>query len=406
MKTIFKKLLDLIRKSGLSQSEINIIKKVVLFSFVLCILSVAAIWSYLKISTRSPLPAISRKFQKSNFSSITELPIDIQAHLQIAESYIQRGKPFESIPHLERALQLSNGDIKARYLLARAQLEAGMYEQSLSQISELDQSALPDTLKESICVTTAMALYYSGKITECTRKLNDCLSSFPGSARALCFMGVVKTFNVIDSSDAHRYFKEAIKHDSSYVEAWYQLGRLEMVQGDTFQARKHLLYALELDPLHVKSHARLGMLYYYMNNYSFAENSYRTTLALNPGDYNTRYNLGELLYIKGDTITALKEFTSVLHQKPDHNDANFRVGLISMRNNMYKEAIGYFEKILQKDPDNIRVILQTAVSYEKIGLLSDALTMYKRIVSIEDLNPIARQKIKMISMQVNGTERK
>ena len=140
-----------------------------------------------------------------------------------------------------------------------------------------------------------------------------------------------------------------------------------------------------------------------MNNYSLAENSYRPTLAIPPGDYNTRYNLGELLYVKGDTVAALKEFTSVLHQKPDHNDANFRVGLISMRNNMYKEAISYFEKILQKDPGNIRVILQAAVSYEKIGLLSDALTMYKRIVSIEDLNPIARQKIKMLSMQLNGS---
>jgi tetratricopeptide (TPR) repeat protein len=403
MKTIFKKLLDLIRKSGLSQSEIIIIRKVLLGSFLLCILSVAAIWSYLKITAPHSFSEATRKHHKRYSSSVPGQPIDIEAHLQIAESYLLRGKPVESIPHLERALQLSNKDIAAQFLLARAQLEAGMYEQSLSQISEIDQSALPDTLKESVCVTTAMALFYSGKITECTRKINDCLSLFPGSARTLCFMGVVKTFNVIDSSDARRYFEEAIRHDSSYVEAWYQLGRLEMVQGDTFQARKHLLYALELDPLHVKSHARLGMLYYYMNNYSLAENSYRTTLAINPGDYNTRYNLGELLYVKGDTVAALKEFTSVLHQKPDHNDANFRVGLISMRNNMYKEAISYFEKILQKDPANIRVILQAAVSYEKIGLLSDALTMYKRIVSIEDLNPIARQKIKMLSMQLNGS---
>jgi tetratricopeptide (TPR) repeat protein len=404
MKTIFKNMTDLVAKIGLSQSEFAIIKKVSIISLLLCFLSVAGIWGYFKFTTHSSLPEITKKIQKPIVSATTGILIDIQAHLLIAESYLQRGKPIESIPYLERALQLSTDNVRTRYLLAQAQLEAGMYEQSLAQISELDQIEIPDSLKESFCVISAMSLFYSGKIIESTRKLNDCLSSYPGSAKALCFMGIVKTFNVIDSSDAHRYFEEAIKKDSSYVEAWYQLGRLEMVQGDTFQARKHLLYALELDPLHVKSHARLGMLYYYMGNYTLAENCYRTTLALNPGDYNTRYNLGELLYVKGDTINALKEFTLVLQSKPEHCDANFRVGLISMRNNMYKEAISYFETALQKEPDNIRIILQMAVSYEKIGLFSDALMIYKRILSIDDLNPIAQQKIKMISQQLTNSE--
>jgi tetratricopeptide (TPR) repeat protein len=403
MKTIFKKLADLIAKSGLSKQEFSIIKKVFVASLVLSIVSVAGIWGYFKFSTKSISKKVLPALQKTEFSPTQRSSIDISANLFTAQSYYNRGKPDQSVPYLERALQLSRDDSKIRYLLAQSQLEAGLYDQCLEQLSALEEDTIPDSLKQSICVLTAKALFYAGQVSESAMKLSNCLTKYPGSAEALCFMGVVKSFNTIDSAAARHLFEDAIKHDSSYVEAWYQLGRIEMAQGDTFQARKHLLYALELDPLHIKSHARLGMLYYYMGNYTLAENSYRTTLALNEADYNTRYNLGELLYNKGDTVGALKEFTEVLRLKPDHNDANFRVGQISMHNNMYKEAIGYFEKILQKEPDNIRVILQAAVCYEKLELLPDALALYKRILSIDDLHPIAQQKVKMITEQIGTT---
>lgn len=403
MKTIFKKVTDLVAKSGLSPQELSIIKKVTLVSLVLCIVAVAGIWGYFKFTTKGTISKTLTTSPKMDLSPTQGTSIDINANLFTARSYYNRGKPAQAVPHLERALQLSRDDVSIRYLLAQSQLEAGLYDQCLQQISALEQTSIPDSLKESVCVLSARALFYAGQISESTQKLNNCLAEYPGSAEALCFMGVVKSFNTIDSTAARRFFEDAIKHDSSYVEAWYQLGRIEMAQHDTFEARKHLLYALELDPLHIKSHARLGMLYYYMGNFSLAENSYRTTLALNEADYNTRYNLGELLYTRGDTVSALKEFTQVLQQKPDHNDANFRVGLISMRNNMYKEAIGHFERILQKEPGNIRVILQTAVSYEKLELLPDALGLYKRILSIDDLHPIAQQKIKMISERIKET---
>ncbi len=400
MKTIFKKASDLVAKSSLSQKELSIIKKVFLASLLLCVISVAGIWGYFKLSVKTTSTKTPPTLHRTDISPAQGTTIDISANLFTAQSYFNRGKPAQSVPYLERALQLSPDDVKIRFLLAQSQLEAGLFDQCLEHIAVLDQTTIPDSLKESICVLAARALFYAGRISESTQKLSSCLADHPGSAEALCFMGVVKTFNVLDSSAARKYFEESIKHDSAYVEAWYQLGRLEMAQGDTFQARKHLLYALELDPLHIKSHARLGMLYYYMGNFTLAENSYRTTLALNEADYNTRYNLGELLYNKGDTVGALKEFTQVLRLKPDHNDANFRVGQISMRNNMYKEAIGYFEKALQKDPKNIRILLQTAVSYEKLELLPEALALYKRILSIDDLHPIAQQKVKMISKRI------
>jgi tetratricopeptide (TPR) repeat protein len=115
-------------------------------------------------------------------------------------------------------------------------------------------------------------------------------------------------------------------------------------------------------------------------------------------DFNTRYNLAELLYsAMSDTENALREFTVTLRQNPQHCEANFKVGLICMRNNMIKEAIRYFETALETEPDNVRILLQRAVAYEKLGDKETALRTYRTIQGIEPLNTIAIQKIKYLT---------
>lgn len=68
-----------------------------------------------------------------------------------------------------------------------------------------------------------------------------------------------------------------------------------------------------------------------------------------------------------------------------------------MRNGMLKEAIRYFEQAVKNDQNNTRILLQLAVAYEKLELLDKAKETYHRILSIDDLNSIARQKIRLIA---------
>jgi tetratricopeptide (TPR) repeat protein len=119
---------------------------------------------------------------------------------------------------------------------------------------------------------------------------------------------------------------------------------------------------------------------------------------LNPRDFNTRYNLGELYYSAlGDTENGLREFKIALKQNPGHVEANFKVGLICLNNNMIKEAIRYFEVARANGPENVRVLMQLAVAYEKLGDKAAALQAYKAIVGVDALNSIALQKIKYLA---------
>ena len=140
------------------------------------------------------------------------------------------------------------------------------------------------------------------------------------------------------------------------------------------------------------------MAYYYLEDADMARKAYRTALALNPKDFNTHYNLGELLYtFYDDPRGALAEFADVLALDPNHAQANFKTGIICLENDQFKEAAKYLERARRSDPDNIRILLQLAVAYERLGLVRKALRTYEAVAEIDAVNEIARQKIRMLS---------
>jgi tetratricopeptide (TPR) repeat protein len=383
-----------VQKPGFSSYELKIIKRVFLFSVGISLAVVAGAWLYnnQKIATIKKISFINEQ------KTLNEL--DITAHQITAARYLQNGNPRKAIPHLQRILIYNNKDQLNHINLAHAFLEAGEYQNAYDIYTRIDLEDLPESTSSSICTRKGIALYYLGRKDESRNVLNQCLTQFPQSAEGYCFLGQIETSAKGDSSKALSLLEKAVQLDSSFVEAWYQLGRYWMNQDKLLKARECLLKATQIDPLHSRSHARLGMIYYYLGNSQLARISYQTAIAINPSDYNTHYNLGELLYSRlNDTLSALKEFKKAIEEKPDHVEANFKVGLICMKNNMAKEAIHYFERAISSQPSNTRILLQLAVAYERIGQKTLAITTYKRILDNDELNSIALQKLKLLKQE-------
>jgi tetratricopeptide (TPR) repeat protein len=333
------------------------------------------------------------------------VPLDLEAHDQVARRYSETDQPEKALPHLKRCLAFKPDNRLLRYRFASASLDAGLYEQALAALNRLEQSSIEDSLADAISAKKGITLFYLGRFAESKEQLELCLSRFPNSAEAACYLGQIEASRSEGLTRARSYLEQAIRKDSLYVEGWYQLARLTMQQNDYIKARQLLLSALEIDPLHVKSHSRLGMIYYYLHDYVQARKAYLTALALNPRDFNTRYNLGELYYSAvGDTESALHEFKATLAQNHSHLEANFKMGLICLRNNMVKEAIRYFQAAEQQEPKNVRVLLQLAVAYEKLGDKAPALQAYRNIVAADPLNSIALQKIRYLSGEHENNE--
>jgi tetratricopeptide (TPR) repeat protein len=337
--------------------------------------------------------------KKTNATASTEqiLPIDIEAHKLIAEHYCSSGMPEKALAHYQRALSFRPEDRELRYAFATACLDAKNYRQALEEFSTLEQTKQSDSLTPKIAARKGITLFYLNRISESKEALKRCLEQSPSTVEAVCFLGQIEATEA-DTAKALSHLEQAVSLDPSYVEGWYQLARFKMEHGNYIKAQRLLQKAIEIDPLDGKSHARLGMTYYYLNNKILAKKSYLTAIALNPKDFNTHYNLGELYYTAlADTENALREYNAALKINPDHVDANFKVGLICLRNNMVKESIRYFRNALKTDSDNVRILLQIGVAYEKIGDQDKALKVYRKIVTVDELNSIAIQKIKYLS---------
>ncbi|NLE02252.1 MAG: tetratricopeptide repeat protein [Fibrobacter sp.] len=378
-------------KKILSPSELKILRNVSLISIAVSLIIVVISWLF-------QIYNISKKTPELNplLSNLNILPFDIEAHKLSAKRFMQSNNPQSAIPHLQRVIVLAPKDIISQKELADAYLEAGYYQKALDLYNQLTEKELQESVLTQIWARRGIANFFLDNKEQSALILKECLTRFPGSAEAACFLGQIEAANS-DTSKSIEYLNKAIEIDSTYTEAWYQLSRIKMFQKNYIAARQLLLKALQIEPLHAKSHARLGMVYYYLNNPDLARTSYQTALALNPEDFNTHYNLGELYYsYYKDTVNALKEFKQTLALNPVHSDANFKTALICVKNGMIKESIKYFQDALVTAPQNLRILLQLAAAFEKLSLTTEAIQVYNKILDIDDLNSIARQKIKML----------
>jgi tetratricopeptide (TPR) repeat protein len=395
----------LLAKLGIGEKEQKLIAGVFKISLTGAILIALAAWG---IQYSIIQKKISKRTQEANDPTVFYekkskdlLAIDIEAHRFTAQYYLKNDQPQAAIEHILRIIPVQRSNRGLKLDLATAYLTAGQYDKALVCFTKLSGSEpdSEDRTSDLIRARTGLTLFYLGKIRESIEMLDKCISAGRSCAEALCYRGQVEAaVSPQVPAKAEEFFRKSIQADSSYVEAWYQLARFYMNNGDYARARICLLQVLDIEPLHVKTHSRLGMVYYYLDQPELAKKSYLTALTLNPRDYNTHYNLGELFYSKlNDEKRALDEFKKAVEGNPLHGEANFKIGLICLSNNMTKEAVTFFEKSRSIDPKNIRVLLQLGVAYEKLSMKEDAVRAYGSILEIDPLNRIALQKTKLLA---------
>ncbi len=393
--------MNLLEKIGLGEKERNIISAVFKYSLLCALLFAGLAWGVqyaliqYKAQKRTKEALDPTLFYEKKSKDL--LPVDVEAHAFVANYYLKNDQPQKAIDHILRIIPLEKNNPLLGLDLATAYLASGSYGLALACFRKLIDQGTPDSLSATVEARLGLTLFYLGKTRESIEHLDKCIVLHPRSAEALGYRGEVEA--AVSAPDkAEEYFNKSIASDSTYVEAWYQLARVCMTEGQYARARRCLLRVLDVEPLHVRAHSRLGMVYYYLDEPELAKKSYLTALALNPGDYNTHYNLGELYYSKlSDEKNALEEFKKAVKGDSLHREANFKIGLICLANDMNKEAAVFFKRALSTSDKDVRILLQLGVAYERLGMRNEALAAYNVILSVDPLNRIALQKSKLLS---------
>jgi tetratricopeptide (TPR) repeat protein len=119
-----------------------------------------------------------------------------------------------------------------------------------------------------------------------------------------------------DLTTAEARLSVALEYSPRFVEAWVNLGYVELRRGNFEQARRDFARARELNQDIPAPHHALGVLADEERNGAEAERHYRAALKVDPGFAPARANLARLLYSRGQYENAREQFQRLVEVAP------------------------------------------------------------------------------------------
>jgi Flp pilus assembly protein TadD len=119
-----------------------------------------------------------------------------------------------------------------------------------------------------------------------------------------------------DLSTAEARLSVALEYSPRFVEAWVNLGYVELRRGSFEQARRDFVKARELNHDIPAPHHALGVLAELEGDGPTAEEDYRAALSVDPGFAPSRANLARRLFGRGQYENAREQFQRLREVAP------------------------------------------------------------------------------------------
>jgi tetratricopeptide (TPR) repeat protein len=145
-----------------------------------------------------------------------------------------------------------------------------------------------------------------------------CTSSMPLPPKAVALNAAgARAVQAGDFAAAEASLSVALEYSPRFVEAWVNLGYVELARGNFEQARRDFVRARELNrqipaPVHA-----LGVLADRQGQVPRAEAEYRAALRIDPGFAPARANLARCLFARGQYENAREQFERLAQVAPD-----------------------------------------------------------------------------------------
>lgn len=148
--------------------------------------------------------------------------------------------------------------------------------------------------------------------------LSGCASAVPLPPKAIALNADgAQALAQGDLTTAEARLSVALEYSPRFVEAWVNLGYVELRRGNFEQARRDFVKAKELNPDIPAPHHALGVLADAQGHSAEAEACYRAALAVDPGFAPARANLGRRLFARGQYENAREQFERLVAVAPD-----------------------------------------------------------------------------------------
>ena len=357
----------------------------------------------------------------------------LETNLSMAEILYLQGKLSKSIQYINRILADDQKNIKAMFLLAKANIALGYpqaSEHNLRQLLANDEVNLKAT-------NTLAALYLrKGKLEEAAELLKPFLTQgikdedllinkgmyellnknpekaqvyftkaakdYPKSAYAHAQLGAVYLSNK-QHSQANKEFKEARLTDIGNLEISLGLIQTNLYSGD-YKGALRLARTLSGQhpdsplPLHIQ-----GVIYEYQKNIDRAKDEYEKALLIEPSYHHSRVKLAKFLLQKNRIKESEKLLIQGLSLDKDQIALSTELAFIDEKKGDDDKAISRLKVIILKDPSAYHPKVALGQLYLKTGNINQSLIIKNQLSVIDPLPTDVISFFAEVYQKINNT---
>ena len=172
--------------------------------------------------------------------------------------------------------------------------------------------------------------------------------------------------------EAEQSFRKAVNIYPQYAVAWFELGRISLLKGDTAGAKQAFGKSMQLDPQYVNPYLGLAQMAFQEQNWQNTADLTAKVLAMNPINFPNAWFLnGYANYNLGRVADAEKSAREGLKIDPEHRlpRLEYLLGMALMEQKDYAGASEHLQNFLHS-VNNPREIAEAKKELEEITRLS------------------------------------
>ena len=172
--------------------------------------------------------------------------------------------------------------------------------------------------------------------------------------------------------DAIVEFRNAIRLDPRFVDAYYQLAQADLAQRNWQGAYVSLEKAIELDPGRLDARLDRGRLYFAARQFDKSEEEANAILQEEPKNVGAFQLLGAALIGLQKPDRALEAFSRVTELLPNDASAYVNLALVEISLRRFKDAEDHLRKAVAVDPKSLQANIDLANFYHLQNKLPEA----------------------------------
>jgi tetratricopeptide (TPR) repeat protein len=367
------------------------------------------------------------KSAESDYKTASTLhPNHFESKYNLGLLQLKRGAYQEAADSLDEAVKQSSGTSRAQALFSSARVlsKLGKKAEAIRRYKKSIEYQ-PDYVLPRF--NLAMMLYSSKDNEErrtAQKYLDEILSLRPDFAPAYFLLGRIAAKEG-DKATAAKWYETAIKTDSGFFKAKYNLGLTYLQEDRLPEAKRIFLAIMEENKDKPEILFNLGKVEYAEGNFDTAKRYYEEAAAKSSGNYpEAELNLGIVLKAKGSFDESLAAFDSLLAKKKDWSPAllnkalvlmelkrygeaesaimqaeqagmeklkvYFNLGVILAAQDRYDEAALAYQKALAADPRHVKSLVNLGFALGRTGKFKEAESVYRKAVALSPSYTSAR----------------